>query len=161
MTHDRFEQMRRLRAGVGALEQQLAHVFSEARDAVRAGVKPRPPPEPAARRAPPSPDPDATPSMGWQGPPPPNAPRLEAENLTPEEAQQRLRAYVADLRAVAHAFDNCGKLVGLLADLVEHAPGRMRHQQPPRASQAATQPVTPEPTRQPKRQQPISKRWGL
>lgn len=134
MSSDRYEDARRLRKAVAVLEQHIARAFVEARGAVLAGVQPKPAPAPGA----PAPAPETTPSMGWQGPPPPNAPRLEAENLSPEEARDLLRGYVQDLRAVAHSFDNCAKLVSLLADLLEGAPVSMRQASTTPSAQTGT-----------------------
>ena len=75
------------------------------------GVTFTPPPE---TETPPAP------SYGFQEPAPPDAPKLEAENVTPEDARARLLDYVAVLRRFSEQMNNVSRFSDAIADLLEH-----------------------------------------
>lgn len=107
----------------GRLERSAAEVFRQSRAAVKAGQAPRAPSEfdPAVGGA----DPPA-PAFGWQQPAPPDAPKLEAENVPPEQAAMRLQKYIAVLRRFAGQMSNVSRLTDATADLLEYGSVRAK-----------------------------------
>lgn len=105
------------------LERSAAECFRQTTAAVKTGQSPRAPSEfePAVGEA----DPPA-PAFGWQQPAPADAPKLEAENVEPEEAGRRLRGYIAVLRDFARQMHNVSRLSDATADLLEHGAVRAK-----------------------------------
>ena len=101
------------------LERVAADAFREAQAAILGqkiapqipGVVFTPPPE---TEMPPAP------SYGFQEPAPPDAPKLEAENVRPEDAQATLLEYIAVLRRFAVQMHNVSRFSDAIADLLEH-----------------------------------------
>lgn len=101
----------------GQLERSAASAFEQTRAAVTGGQPPRPPT--ATVTPPPEGEPPA-PSYGFQDPAPPDAPKLEPQNYTPEEAQDQLVRYVAVLRRFAKQMHNVSRFADATADLLQH-----------------------------------------
>lgn len=101
------------------LERVAADAFRECKAAIMGqeiaprvpGVTFTPPPE---TETPPAPH------HGFQEPAPPDAPKLEAENVTPEDAQEKLLEYIAVLRRFAEQMHNVSRFSDAIADLLEH-----------------------------------------
>lgn len=86
----------------------------------------QPPRAPRVAQPPPGPAPEPSgPNWGfYQQPAPPNAPKLEADVVTPEEARARLARSIRTLRSCATRLHNASRLVGAIADMVEAAAQR-------------------------------------
>lgn len=119
MNHDDLELLQPIAA---RLEADLVRLFTMTRDQIVAHDRdPRPPaPAPAA----PPPRPTAANNWGFHAPAPKHAPRLPAETIPPEVAQQKLLRYVEQLRAAAVCLHNASRLLAGIADLLEHGTKR-------------------------------------
>ncbi len=119
----KLEDFAELASKGGRLERSAAECFRQTTAAVKAGQAPRAPSEfdPAVGVA----DPPA-PAFGWQQPAPADAPKLEAENVEPEEAARRLRGYIGILRNFARQMHNVSRLTDATADLLEHGAVRAK-----------------------------------
>jgi len=119
----KLEDFAELAAEGGRLERSAAEVFRQTTAAVKAGQAPRAPSEtePAVGEA----DPPA-PAFGWQQPAPPDAPKLEAENIEPEQAAIRLQSYIGILRRFAGQMSNVSRLTDATADLLQYGSVRAK-----------------------------------
>lgn len=120
MNHDDLEQLQPIAA---RLEADLVRLFTMTRDAVVAHDRDPRPPAP-----PPAPVPRVKPTRannwGFHAPAPRHAPRLPAESIPPQTAQQKLLRYVEQLRATASSLHNASRLLAAIADLLEHGTKR-------------------------------------
>lgn len=138
------------------LENQVADLLRNSIGAVRDGATPRAPrePEPGPPAPAPAPEP-GPPHYGFQNPAPPNAPKLEPENISPQEARKRLQDYIACVRRFGDHMQNVGKLSHALADLLERGATDAVHglrRDPPRYPGAEDRRPPGDPARR-------SKRW--
>lgn len=112
----KLEDFAELAATGSALERSAAAAFEQTRAAVTGGQPPRPP---TPTVTPPPEDSPPAPSYGFQEPAPVDAPRLEAQNYTREEAQDHLASYVAVLRRFAGQMNNVSRFADATADLLQ------------------------------------------
>jgi hypothetical protein len=119
----KLEDFAEIAAEGGRLERSAAEVFRQTTAAVKAGQAPRAPSEHDPATAPTDPP---APAFGWQQPAPPDAPKLEAENVEPEQAALQLQKYIAVLRRFAGQMNNVSRLTDATADLLEYGAVRAK-----------------------------------
>lgn len=115
----KIEDFAEIAEGGKRLERVAADAFRDAKAAVMGqqvaprvpGVVFTPPPE---TETPPAP------SYGFQEPAPPDAPKLEADIVSPEDARARLLEYIRVLRRFAVQMHNVSRFSDAIADLLEH-----------------------------------------